>query len=76
MDMQMPVMDGCCATKSIRQWERDHDWPPVPIIALTAYALKEEAAKIFQAGCSSHITKPVKKATLLEILQAHQKRAA
>ncbi len=72
----MPVLDGYGATKAIREWERNHDLPPVPIIALTAYALKEETDKIFQAGCTTHITKPVKKATLLEILRAHQKRAA
>jgi CheY-like chemotaxis protein len=64
-----------CATQSIREWERNHDLPPVPIIALTAYALKEETTKIFQTGCTTHITKPVKKTTLLEILRAHQKRA-
>jgi signal transduction histidine kinase/DNA-binding response OmpR family regulator len=74
MDIQMPVMDGYGATKSIREWERNHDLPPIPIIALTAYALKEETDKIFQAGCTTHITKPVKKTTLLEILRAHQKR--
>jgi signal transduction histidine kinase/DNA-binding response OmpR family regulator len=73
MDIQMPVMDGYGATKSIREWERSHDLPPVPIIALTAYALKEETDKIFQAGCTTHITKPVKKTTLLEVLRAHQK---
>ncbi|MBH0194247.1 MAG: response regulator [Nitrospira sp.] len=74
MDIQMPVLDGYGATKSIREWERTHDLPPVPIIALTAYALKEETDKIFQAGCTTHLTKPVKKTTLLEILRAHQKR--
>jgi two-component system, sensor histidine kinase and response regulator len=76
MDIQMPVMDGYSATKSIRQWERNHDLPSVPIIALTAYSLKEETDKIFQAGCTTHITKPVNKTTLLEVLRAHQKRAA
>jgi CheY-like chemotaxis protein len=76
MDMQMPVMDGYSATKAIRQWEREHNLSPIPIIALTAFALKEEAAKMFQAGCTTHITKPVKKVTLLEILRAHTKQAA
>lgn len=70
MDMQMPVMDGLTATKTIRRWERDHDLPPTHIIALTALALKEEAVKIFEAGCNTHMTKPVKKTTLLELLQA------
>lgn len=76
MDMQMPVMDGYSATRAIRQWEREHDLPPIPIIALTAFALKEEAAKMFQAGCTTHITKPVKKTTLIELLRTHTKEAA
>lgn len=76
MDIQMPILDGYGATKAIREWEQNHGLPPVPIIALTAYALKEETAKIFQAGCTTHITKPVKKTTLLEILRAHEKHAA
>lgn len=70
MDMQMPVMDGLTATKTIRRWERDHDLPPTHIIALTALALKEEAVKIFEAGCNTHMTKPVKKTALIELLQA------
>lgn len=76
MDMQMPVMDGYTATRAIRKWERDHDLPATQIIALTALALKEEAVKIFEAGCNTHITKPVKKTTLLEILQACKGHAA
>ncbi len=76
MDMHMPVMDGYAATRAIRQWERDQDFPPAQIIALTALALKEEAAKIFESGCNTHITKPVKKSTLLEVLHAYKERAA
>jgi two-component system, sensor histidine kinase and response regulator len=70
MDIQMPVMDGLTATKTIRRWERDQDLPPTHIIALTALALKEEAVKIFEAGCNTHMTKPVKKTALIELLQA------
>lgn len=72
MDVQMPVMDGYAATRAIRLWERDHDLPPTPIIALTALALKEEGARIFEAGCNTHLTKPVKKSTLLEVLRAYK----
>jgi len=75
MDMQMPVMDGYMATRAIRTWEREHDLPATDIIALTALALKEETAKIFEAGCNTHITKPVKKCTLLNILHAHKRHA-
>jgi two-component system, sensor histidine kinase and response regulator len=70
MDMQMPVMDGYEATKAIRAWEREHDLPPTQIIALTALALKEDGVKIFDSGCNAHMTKPIKKHTLLEVLQA------
>ncbi|MFY4728416.1 response regulator [Nitrospira sp. BLG_2] len=72
MDVQMPVMDGYAATKAIRSWERDHDLQPTPIIALTALALKEEGTRIFEAGCNTHLTKPVKKSTLLEVLRAYK----
>jgi PAS domain S-box-containing protein len=70
MDMQMPVMDGYEATQAIRAWEREHDLPPTQVIALTALALKEDGVKILEAGCNAHMTKPIKKHTLLEVLQA------
>ncbi|MEO6306458.1 MAG: PAS domain S-box protein [Nitrospiraceae bacterium] len=70
MDVQMPVMDGYEATQAIRAWEREHDLPPTQVIALTALALKEDGVKILEAGCNAHITKPIKKHTLLGILQA------
>jgi two-component system sensor histidine kinase/response regulator len=70
MDMQIPVMDGYEATKAIRAWEREHDLPPTQVIALTALALKEDGVKILEAGCNAHMTKPIKKHTLLEVLQA------
>ncbi|GIW54746.1 MAG: hypothetical protein KatS3mg082_1150 [Nitrospiraceae bacterium] len=74
MDMQMPVMDGYTATRAMRQWERDQRLPETPIVALTAFALKEEAAKIFEAGCTAHMTKPIKKSTLLDMLSTHKGR--
>jgi CheY-like chemotaxis protein len=70
MDMNMPVMDGYQATKAIRAWERQHDWPETQIIALTALVLKEDGEKILEAGCNAHMTKPIKRQTLLEVLQA------
>ena len=71
MDMQMPVMDGYAATRAIRQWQAERGVEPTPIIALTAYALKDDAQKSREAGCSDHITKPIKKAHLMEVIQAH-----
>jgi len=74
--MQMPVMDGITATRTIRRWEQEQGLPAVQIIALTALALKEESARIFEAGCNAHMTKPLKRTTLMELLQAYEKTRA
>jgi len=71
MDMQMPVMDGYTATAAIRNWERDLGLAPTPVVALTAYALKEDADKSLAAGCDGHLTKPIKKAKLLEAIDKY-----
>nr|CRH04809.1 Putative Histidine kinase with response regulator receiver domain [Candidatus Magnetococcus massalia] len=71
MDLQMPIMDGITATQEIRQWERDRGFTPTPIIALTAHAMKEHEERSLQAGCNFHLTKPIKKQRLLDIIQQH-----
>jgi PAS domain S-box-containing protein len=68
MDIQMPVMDGYTATKKIRDWEDEQCLMPVPIIALTAYALPNEIEKCFNIGCNAHISKPVSKKKLIEVI--------
>jgi CheY-like chemotaxis protein len=65
MDMQMPVLDGYRATRQIRAWEREHHKAPTPIVALTAFALKEEYDKSIEAGCNAHLSKPIRRQTLL-----------
>lgn len=69
MDMQMPVKDGYQATKEIRAWEKIHHIAPTPIVALTAYALKEDQEKSLMAGCNLHVPKPIKKQVLLNVLK-------
>jgi CheY-like chemotaxis protein/anti-sigma regulatory factor (Ser/Thr protein kinase) len=69
MDMQMPVLDGYAATRAIRQWEVSHGAPATPIVALTAYALKQEIEKSLAAGCTAHLTKPMRKAALLSTVR-------
>lgn len=68
MDIQMPEMDGYAATKEIRAWENKKDVKPTPVIALTAYALKEEVQKSLDIGCTAHLSKPIKKAKLLQTI--------
>jgi two-component system sensor histidine kinase/response regulator len=71
MDMQMPVMDGYAATREIRQIEQAMHWPHTRIVALTAYALAQETTAAIEAGCDEYLTKPIKKATLLEAVARH-----
>jgi CheY-like chemotaxis protein len=65
MDLQMPVMDGLEATRAIRRWEAKTHAPPIPILALTAHASEEGIGRSLEAGCTEHLTKPIKKTTLL-----------
>lgn len=68
MDMQMPEMDGCEATRRIRGLERA-DAKKVPIIALTANAFPEDIARTTAAGMNAHLSKPIDSALLWGTLQ-------
>ncbi|MBF0612241.1 MAG: response regulator [Magnetococcales bacterium] len=65
MDVQMPVMDGYTATRTIRQWEKEHNRSPIPILALTAHAFPEDLQRSLEAGCNGHLSKPIGKTRLL-----------
>jgi CheY-like chemotaxis protein len=54
MDIQMPIMDGYEATRLIRQQDKN-----IPIIALTANAMKEDIEKTNKVGMQAHINKPI-----------------
>ncbi|MFT4582944.1 MAG: two-component system sensor histidine kinase/response regulator [Gammaproteobacteria bacterium] len=71
MDIQMPIMDGHSATREIRAFEHRSGRQSVPVIALTAHAIKEDMERSIAAGCSAHLTKPIKKQTLLSALTEH-----
>ncbi|WP_147822164.1 ATP-binding protein [Salidesulfovibrio onnuriiensis] len=68
MDIQMPLMDGYEATRQIRRFEQDTGKTPVPIVALTAYALSGDADKSLEAGADRHLPKPVRNEQLMQAI--------
>ena len=58
MDVQMPVMDGLAATRAIRQAERHAGRRPLPIIAMTAYAMSADRDRFLESGMDAYISKP------------------
>lgn len=67
MDMHMPIMDGYEATAEIRRLGNS-----TPIVALTAYAMKEEIERILSVGCMDRLSKPITRARLLNYLAQFQ----
>lgn len=67
MDMQMPVMDGCTAVKTIRQLKRA-DVKRMPIIAMTANAFADDVEKTRAAGMDEHLSKPIDMEVLSQTL--------
>ena len=81
MDVQMPEMDGLEATKKIRKREKDHSDTKavssqisdrserVPIVAMTAHAMKEDRERCLEAGMDDYVSKPVEPQKLLEAIE-------
>jgi two-component system sensor histidine kinase/response regulator len=69
MDVQMPEMDGLAATAAIRQHEAASG-TFVPIIALTAHAMKGDRERCLAAGMNGYVSKPVRPAALLAAIDA------
>jgi two-component system, sensor histidine kinase len=70
MDCQMPVMDGYAASREIRKREQQAGGSHIPILALTANAFDQDAAKAREAGMDAHLAKPYTRAELQKMLTA------
>jgi PAS domain S-box-containing protein len=69
MDIQMPEMDGIEATRRIRATEQATGKKPVPIIAMTAYAMNGDREKLLDKGMDGYVSKPFSVKTLMEVIK-------
>ena len=70
MDVQMPIMDGYEATRTIRNMARD-DVKTLPIIAMTANALEEDKEAALKNGMNAHLAKPIDVEVFMEVLSRY-----
>ena len=68
MDLSLPVMDGWEAT---RQLKANDDFRSIPVIALTAHAMKGDEEKALAAGCDDYLVKPLDEDELIAKIQKY-----
>ncbi|MBW1706988.1 MAG: response regulator [Deltaproteobacteria bacterium] len=68
MDVQMPEMDGLEATRAIREKEKERGGH-IPIVAMTAHAMKGDREKCLSAGMDDYVPKPIKADELFSVVE-------
>ncbi|MCD8496674.1 MAG: response regulator [Alphaproteobacteria bacterium] len=68
MDIQLPEISGLDVTKSLKA---DNDLKSIPVIAVTAFAMKGDEQKIREGGCEDYISKPISITNFLETVRKH-----
>ncbi|MDY6909720.1 MAG: response regulator [Thermodesulfobacteriota bacterium] len=76
MDIQMPEMDGLEATRTIREGQAPVLDPAVPIIAMTAHAMRGDREKCLEAGMNDYVAKPVQPDELMAAIQRQSRHRA
>ena len=69
MDIQMPVMNGYEATKSIRDYEAENNLTPMKIVAMTANAMKEDVEQCLSSGMDEYLSKPFRRDDMFKIIE-------
>ena len=69
MDCQMPEMDGYEASRCIRAGDATDYYRDIPIVALTANAMKGDIDKCFDAGMTEYLSKPIDQKRLISMIQ-------
>lgn len=68
MDIQLPEVSGLDVTRWIKE---DDDLKTIPVIAVTAFAMKGDEERIRQGGCEAYISKPISVAKFIETVKAY-----
>ncbi len=71
MDLQLPELDGFTTTRMLKQ---DATTKDIPVVALTAYAMKGDAERASEAGCIGYIMKPIDNKDFLERVASYLRR--
>lgn len=70
MDVEMPIMDGITATKIIK---KNPAYSKIPIVILTAYAMKGDREKFLAQGCDDYIAKPIDVPSFMKKMEKYRK---
>ncbi len=73
MDIQLPEVSGLDVTKWLKNEE---SLKKIPVIAVTAFAMKGDEEKIREGGCEDYISKPISVSRFLEVIQTHLNKPA
>jgi two-component system, cell cycle response regulator DivK len=68
MDIQLPEVSGL----EVTQWlKKDNDLKKIPVVAVTAFAMKGDEEKIRQGGCEDYVSKPISILDFMKVIQKH-----